>query len=359
MARSVSASSSSSSSAKSKAPKAAPSSKSRLTAATKKGAGSKAAPGAALPPTVLIAPAGEDRRQVDLVARISERFDASLRDRLEKEIAAYAGPPIELSTSLDTFFHEASALACLAEWHSVPRGVIHESLAPHAERLGGDIAAQLLFLAKLGAEGEILVEQGRAPTGDAIIQRGIAVFRRLRIALAVLVDDGVEDQKDVAVAALRRQYVGTPTTTKKLASGLSAYAGVCRTLESELSALPGFEMNLIQEATSIAGIIVSRTSAPRTTAGTSGLTTRRNAIVALIRARMQKLRLVMRYTFADHPSIIKSLASAHVRERRRASKGKEPKPDGLPAPKPQKPAPVDDTNDEDDRIPDDLIDDDE
>ena len=357
MARSISASSSSSSSAKSKAPKAAPSSKSRLTAATKKGAGSKASPGATLPPTVLVAPAEEDRRQVDLVARISERFDASLRDSLEKEIAAYAGPPIELSTSLGTFFHEASALACLAEWHTVPRGVIEESLAPHAERLGGDIPAQLLYLSKLGAEGEILVEQGRAPTGDAVIQRGIAVFRRLRIALDVLVDDGVEDQKDVAVAALRRQYVGTPTTTKKLASGLSAYAGVCRTLESELSALPGFDMNLIHEATSIAGIIVSRTSAPRTTAATSGLTTRRNAIVALIRARVQKLRLVMRYTFADHPSILKSAASAHNRDRRRAAKGKGQEPDALPSP--TKPKPVDGPNDEDDRIPDDLIDDDE
>lgn len=356
MARSISASSSSSSSAKSKAPKAAPSSKSRLTAATKKGTGSTASPGASVPATVLIAPAEEDRRQVDLVARISERFDASLRDSLEKEIAAYAGPPIELSTSLGTFFHEASALACLAEWHTVPRGVIEESLAPHAERLGGDIAAQLLYLSKLGAEGEILVEQGRAPTGDAVIQRGIAVFRRLRIALDVLVDDGVEDQKDVAVAALRRQYIGTPTTTKKLASGLSAYAGVCRTLESELSALPGFDMNLIHEATSIAGIIVSRTSAPRTTAGTSGLTTRRNAIVALIRARVQKLRIVMRYTFADHPSILKSAASAHHRERRRASKERGPKPDALPSP--AKPAPVDGPTD-DDRIPDDLVDDDE
>ena len=342
--RSVSASSSTSSSSSStKNPKAP--------------AASKAAGEAMLPPTVLIAPAGEDRRQIDLVARISARFDAPMSDALEKEIAAYSGPEVELSMPLDRFFHEASALACLAEWHAVPRGIVKESLAPHAARLGGDIAAHLLLLCKLGAEGEILASQGRVPTGDATVKRGIFVFRRLRMALELVVEDGVEDQKDVAVAALRRQHPGTPRTTTKLASGLSAYAGVCRTLAIELRALPGFDMALIDEAASIAGLLVSRAAAPRTATGTNGLAARRNAIIALVRARVKKLRLVMHYTFADHPSILKSAASAHNRDRRRAAKGKEQAPDALPSP--TKPEPVDGPNDEDDRIPDDLIDDDE
>ena len=113
-------------------------------------------------------------------------------------------------------------------------------------------------------------------------------------------------------------------------------------------------MALIDEASSIAGLLVSRSAAPRTPTSTIGA--RRNAIVALVRARTKKLRLVLRYTFADHPSILKSAASAHHRERRRAAKERGPKPD---FPSPVKPAPVDGPSDEDDRIPDDLVDDDE
>jgi len=348
--RSVSASSSPSSpSSPSKKPKA-PSSASRLASAKNAPAASEAK----LPTTVLVAPASEDRRQVDLVARISARFDARMSDALEEEIAGYSGPEIELSMPLDSFLHEASALACLAEWHAVPRGNVKESLAPHAARLGGDIAAQILLLCKLGAEAEILASQGRVPTHDGTVQRGVVVFRRLRMALEVVVEDGIEDQKDVAVAALRRQHQGTPKTIAKLASGLAAYAGMCRTLATELRALPGFDMALIDEASSIAGLLVSRSAAPRTATSTIGA--RRNAIVALVRARTKKLRLVLRYTFADHPSILKSAASAHHRERRRASKERGPKPDALPSP--AKPAPVDGPTD-DDRIPDDLVDDDE
>jgi hypothetical protein len=350
--RSVSASSSPSSPSKKPKP---PSSASRLASAKNAPAASEATVGAKLPATVLVAPAGEDRRQVDLVARISARFDARLSDALEEEIAGYSGPEIELSMPLDSFLHEASALACLAEWHAVPRGIVKESLAPHAARLGGDIAAQILLLCKLGAEAEILASQGRVPTHDGTVQRGVVVFRRLRMALEVLVEDGIEDQKDVAVAALRRQHQGTPKTIAKLASGLAAYAGMCRTLATELRALPGFDMALIDEASSIAGLLVSRSAAPRTATSTIGA--RRNAIVALVRARAKKLRLVLRYTFADHPSILKSAASAHHRERRRASKEKGPKPDALPSP--AQPAPVDGPTDEDDRIPDDLVDDDE
>jgi hypothetical protein len=278
-----------------------------------------------------------------------------MSDALEEEIAGYSGPEIELSMPLDSFLHEASALACLAEWHAVPRGNVKESLAPHAARLGGDIAAQILLLCKLGAEAEILASQGRVPTHDGTVQRGVVVFRRLRMALEVVVEDGIEDQKDVAVAALRRQHQGTPKTIAKLASGLAAYAGMCRTLATELRALPGFDMALIDEASSIAGLLVSRSAAPRTPTSTNGA--RRNAIVALVRARTKKLRLVLRYTFADHPSILKSAASAHHRERRRAAKERGPKPDALPSP--AKPAPLEGPTDEDDRIPDDLVDDDE
>lgn len=316
-----------------------------------------------VPHTVLLMSDEEDRRSRDLVGQISARFDARLADAMEAEIESYRGDPPDLSMSVETYLHEARALACLAEWHANPRGKVSVGLAPHAPRLGGDIAAQILYLCKLGKEGEILVEQGRTPIDDVVIKRGLTVFRRLRSALDVVVDDGVQDKKDVAIAALKRQHESSPRTFATLASGLEAYAAMGTTLAADLATLHGFEMSMIDEATSIAGILVSR-AGTTPTVSSAPLVARRDAILGLIRARVQKLRRVMRFAFSEYPSLLKATASTHDRERRRASKAKPVKPtedetEPKPKPSPHKPTPVDDPSDDSDRIPDDLIDDDE
>ncbi|MBK8217593.1 MAG: hypothetical protein IPK71_28025 [Myxococcales bacterium] len=117
-----------------------------------------------LPHTVLLMSDEQDRRSRDLVGQISARFDARLADAMEAEIESYRGGPPDLSMSVETYLHEARALACLAEWHANPRGKVSVGLAPHAPRLGGTSPPRSSTSASSGKRARSWSNKGGRPS---------------------------------------------------------------------------------------------------------------------------------------------------------------------------------------------------
>ena len=67
---------------------------------------------------------------------------------------------------------------------------------------------------------------------------------------------------------------------------------------------------------------------------------RRNRLLAMIRARVATIRKVGKFTFRNHPDLLREMASAYTRDRRRAAKRGEldgaGEEEGLPVPTEEK-----------------------
>ena len=290
--------------------------------------------------TPLILKPEKTDEHLELYETLLKRITPALVDRMSSEVRALPGNEIDVGIPANVYVSEAAALACLAEWHMSPRPPVMVSLVAQKKRLGAEVCVELVYLTEKIRELETLLSQGKAASAEKLMARGTALMRRMRRALDVIVDDGVTDEKDVAVEALRREHELPPTSQLALIDALKAYCGTCRTLAPELGELEGFDMAIVDEATKIAGALLSHTVGVQPQ-GLNKLRKERNSMLALMRDRVAKLRKVMAFVFDEHPEVVRATASEYGRNRRRASakaKAKAatlPKDKGEPKPSPE------------------------
>lgn len=253
-----------------------------------------------------------------LVADVRSRIDQALRTKLEAECSKQAGDDPDLPIPIGIYASETIALAARIEWHQVPRDGVQASLAPHAARIGEDVAAELVYLADQIRVADSMIAQGRISEPEKLILRGRPILVRLRSALEVVVDDGVRDEKDTVVEALRKKHGSVPSRKAELSTALAAYADCCNLFRAELSNLAGFDLALIEEAAQIADALSA--SGIGTKVDTKSAMARRNRLVSVTRSRIAKVRRIARYTFSDHPDVVATFFSAFMREQRRGSK---------------------------------------
>jgi hypothetical protein len=290
--------------------------------------------------TPLILKPEKTDEHLELYETLLKRITPALVDRMSSEVRALPGNEIDVGIPANVYVSEAAALACLAEWHMSPRPPVMVSLVAQKKRLGAEMCVELVYLTEKIRELETLLSQGKAASAEKLMARGTALMRRMRRALDVIVDDGVTDEKDVAVEALRREHELPPTSQLALIDALKAYCGTCRTLAPELGELEGFDMAIVDEATKIADALLSHTVGVQPQRLTK-LRKERNSMLSLMRDRVAKLRKVMAFVFDEHPEVVRATASEFGRNRRRASakaKAKAaalPKDKGEPKPSPE------------------------
>lgn len=95
-----------------------------------------------------------------LVAALRDRITALVRADLEAQSTTQSSN-VDVQMPVNVFTGEAIAIAARIEWHQVPRDGVTVSLAPHAARLGGDVAPQIVYLADQVRIADSLIAQSR------------------------------------------------------------------------------------------------------------------------------------------------------------------------------------------------------
>lgn len=151
-------------------------------------------------------------------------------------------------------------------------------------------------------------------------------------------DDGVEDEKDVHLAALKKAHGDAPDSADALASKCEDYAALGREHRSAIDGLGGFDVKLLDEADKLAAELREHpTGVVNTESPTVKALTLRNQIANLLYARINTVRAATRFVFRGNKDIIREVTSAYERRRRanarRASAKKASDPSKAAPPK--------------------------
>jgi hypothetical protein len=146
------------------------------------------------------------------------------------------------------------------------------------------------------------------------------VLSEIAAALQWWLGDGVNDNRNRQLAALKAEYADGSTSADSLAAELCDYAALARQEAAGLHGLGGFEFALVDEAESVARQLRERPTTPTSTESTRCKLDVRNRIATLLLNRMGQVRAAARFVFRNHPEIAREASSAFERRRRIARK---------------------------------------
>ena len=159
-----------------------------------------------------------------------------------------------------------------------------------------------------------------APAQPDVRARAEYVLGELTAALEWLLDDGVEDERDQQLAALKAEYADHSTSTDSLAAELSDYAALARREAKGLEGLGGVELSLIDEAEPLAKQLRARPTTPAPAENTRRALEVRNRFATLLVERIATVRAGARFVFRNHPAIAREIGSSYVRRKRAAAR---------------------------------------
>ena len=154
-------------------------------------------------------------------------------------------------------------------------------------------------------------------------QEGLLVARELRLVLELVINnDGVDDEKDDQLAALRKQHHDAPATADALALKIDHYAAMARKHRKLLAKVGGFDLGHIDDAPGISKRLraIPNSATAALNPERSGAFTRRNKLLNLLSRRVTAIRAGARYAFRDDAGLARLAASTHERLERRARK---------------------------------------
>lgn len=169
-------------------------------------------------------------------------------------------------------------------------------------------------------EADTAYRQSFSPTAVAPWDRAVHIIDELSAVLEWYFDDGVEDEKDAQLAAVKKAHKETPDSADALASECEDYAALARPHRAKLAGLGGFDAALIDEADTVAAQLREHPTTPAVNAATQDALTLRNQIANLLYARMSLVRAGARFVYRNEPSIVREATSAYERRRRAANR---------------------------------------
>ena len=158
------------------------------------------------------------------------------------------------------------------------------------------------------------------PSQPDVRARALFVLGEIVAALEWWLNDGVEDERDRQLAALKAEYADGSTAADSLAAELSDFAALARQEASGLQGLGGFDLSLMDEAESLARLLRERPTSPLSPDNTRRALDVRNRVATLLIDRMSQVRAAARFVFRNHPEIARESSSAFERRRRHARK---------------------------------------
>ena len=300
----------------------------------------KADKAAKVAPVAHVAPAAVSGPQLAnpiVPLNLRARITSALVERIQVDVAATTVGDADLGMPFSAYLTEAVEAAVMVDKYWEPSSPKIVALSRYARRIGGEVAAELIHLVDLAEHARDDSKQTMTLRDETEIARARYVLREVRLAVELVVDDGVQDEKDVIFASLQKEHPTDPPTIDTLAAALGAYVRFGQKVRDELSEIPDFDMALLDE-----GDLLRDALRVRGTLGGQATTARtardlRNAYLELIRVRLAKIRRVVRYAYRASPDIVREATSAFLREKRRSERkpGEEGSPDdddALPTP---------------------------
>lgn len=204
-----------------------------------------------------------------------------------------------------------------------------ESVASADRGLTKDTGNDILSLAAAVHEARVAYRKCLSPKGAAPIERAQLLIDEMLSALEWHFDDGVEDEKDAQLAAVRSEHAADPDSVDALATELDDVASLAAEHRSDLDGLGGFDPAVIDEAAGIVTELRSRSATPLATSPEAKQAlSLRNRLLVLLSRRIQTVRAAARFVFRHHPDLVRQATSAYERRRRtaqrRSSKKKQP-----------------------------------
>lgn len=198
--------------------------------------------------------------------------------------------------------------------------ILRPGLALAGAKLPASIGSEILELQEALQTANTNYLLTVAPTQPDVRARAQFVLSEISAALDWWLDDGVEDERDQQLAALKAEYADGSTAADSLAAELSDFAALARQEAAGLDGLGGFEMSLVDEAESLARQLRERPTTPTSPENTRRALDTRNRIATLLVDRMSQARAAARFVFRNHPEIAREASSAFERRRRHARK---------------------------------------
>lgn len=155
-----------------------------------------------------------------------------------------------------------------------------------------------------------------APNQPDMRARAEFVLSEIIAALEWLLDDGIEDDRDRQLAALKSEYSDGSVSTDTLAAELSDYAELAQREAKGLDGLGGFDLSLLGEAEELARQLRERPTTPIAAENTRRALDLRNRVATLLVDRIATVRAAARFIFRNQPEIAREVGSTYVRRKR-------------------------------------------
>jgi hypothetical protein len=204
--------------------------------------------------------------------------------------------------------------------------ILRPGLALAGVKLPTTIGAEILELqdALQTAQTDYLLTV--APAQPDVRARGEFVLAEISAAIEWLLDDGVEDDRDKQLAALKSEYSDGSASTDTLAAELSDYAELAQREAVGLDGLGGFDLSLIGEAAELARQLRERPTTPAPAENARRALDLRNRVATLLVDRIATVRAAARFIFRNQPEIARQVGSAYVRRKRASARRSAAKP---------------------------------
>jgi chorismate mutase len=192
-------------------------------------------------------------------------------------------------------------------------------LSEAAAFLSANIADELESLARAARDLHLKAafEGGADSERSALLSEAQELLSELHLACEFVLDDGVEDADDHALAVIsaRSQSDSTLATTVQ---ALKDYAGLSERLLSKLELLSSFDPKFIERAKLVAARLAEMGLGSGRPA--SAYIEQRNRIMALLSERVERVRAAAQFVFRKHPKIAREARSAYQRRKRSEAK---------------------------------------
>jgi hypothetical protein len=166
----------------------------------------------------------------------------------------------------------------------------------------------------------------RSPKAEpAPTRRAAFVLAEIRAALAWLMDDGIDDERDAQLKRLNETHRHR-ASQDALAAALDDYVALASRYRDELDGLGDFDVALLDEAKTLAVRLRERSAerpAPRSPNGERSPKELRKRLAFMLRQRMLAVRSAAQFVFRHHPAVVREVTSAYDRKRRTAWRKKK------------------------------------
>lgn len=149
----------------------------------------------------------------------------------------------------------------------------------------------------------ILPADGPSAELKELAAKGKAVDEELDLALTTVLDDGVEDEFDKALAVAKTR--GTADSSEwTLAQSLKDKAAIAEGLEDKLSLLGDYDKKLADRAQQLGAELGDLAKA---SSRASAAIARRNVLIGVAEKAVDQLERIARYAFRDAPAILDAM----------------------------------------------------